>query len=324
LLIVPAGTDMTDFWSDGFAEGDMPEEYVYRLSESGLMTIRHLVARLQKRVKWRDRQVLLTGVLPEVAMAHRTAKSPMGMVVERGTALVGHHLARSENVAAGDQIEVLGRRLQVEGVLEEQGSVDDIRIYTHLHDAQQMLGEPGRVNEIEALQCLCHGRQSLANVRQDVRDVLPGVEVTEFRSIAVARSETRRMVERFAGLVIPVIVLAAAVWVGLNAMRNVNERRQEIGILRALGVGSGAIAALFLLKVVAVGLAGAALGWAAGTWLAVEHGANIFPLTAKKIAPIYPLLGWSLLGAAALCLVASYLPALSAVLQDPAEVLTEE
>ncbi|MEA3401054.1 MAG: ABC transporter permease, partial [Armatimonadota bacterium] len=143
LLIVPAGTDMTDFWSRGFAEGDMPEEYVHRLSESGLMTIRHLVARLQKRIQWRDRQVLLTGLLPEVAMAHRTPKSPMGMAVERGTALVGHHLARSEDVAVGDQIEVLGRRLQVEGVLEEQGSVDDIRIYTHLHDAQQMLGEPG-------------------------------------------------------------------------------------------------------------------------------------------------------------------------------------
>ncbi len=324
LLIVPEGTDMTDFWSRSFAEGEMPEDYVHRLADSGLMIIRHLVARLQKRVTWQGREVLLTGVLPEVAMAHRTTKSPMGLEIPRGSVYLGHHVARSAGVAEGAEIEVLGRRLKVTAVRDEQGSVDDIRIYGHLHDVQEMLGRPGRVNEIEALQCLCDEKQSLSGIRADIRSVLPGVEVTEFRSIAVARAETRKMVERFAALLIPAIVLVATIWVGLSAMRNVNERRAEIGVLRALGVKSGPIAALFLGKMGIIGLIGALLGWAAGTALAIHFGTDIFPLTARKIAPLYPLLGWSLLGSALLCLVASWVPAMLAVGQDPADVLAEE
>jgi len=50
ILIVPKNTDMTDFWSEDFAKEEMPEEYVHRLAHSGIMTIRHLVATLQKKV----------------------------------------------------------------------------------------------------------------------------------------------------------------------------------------------------------------------------------------------------------------------------------
>lgn len=324
LLIVPEGTDMTDFWSRSFADRQMPEEYVHRLATSKLMTIRHLVARLQKRMTWRDREVLLTGVLPEVGMEHRDPKSPMGMTIEPGAAYVGYQLARSEDISEGDEIEVKGLTLTVERVLHERGSVDDIRIYTHLRDVQQALGLPGQINEIEALQCLCLEDQPLAGIRREVQSVLPGAKVTEMRSIAIARAETRKMVERFAGFIVPIIGLAAAVWVGISALHNVNDRRSEIGILRALGVGSWPIAALFLGKMALVGVAGAALGWALGTLVAIAHGTDLFPLTAKKIVPLYGLLGWSLLGSAALCLVASYLPTLSAVMQDPAQVLTEE
>ncbi len=324
LLIVPAGTDMTDFWSRSFAEGEMPESYVHDLSESGLMTIRHLVARLQRRITWREREVLLTGVLPEVPMVHRTSKSPMGMTIPRGSMWLGHHLARSEDVEKGDEIEIGGRSFRVAGVLKEQGSVDDIRIYGHLHDVQELLDRPGRINEIEALQCLCLGKHNLAGIRRAVREVLPGVEVTEFRSIAVARAETRQMVERLAGMIVPAIVLAAAVWVGLAAMRNVNDRRSEIGVMRALGIGSWRIGALLLGKMTLIGLIGAVLGWAAGTWIAIAHGTDIFPLTAKSIEPIWSLLGWALAGSALLCLLASWLPMISAVVQDPADVLMEE
>ena len=324
LLIVPEGTDMTDFWSRSFAESEMPEEYVHRLANSGLMTVQHLVARLQKRISWEGRDVLLTGILPELQMSNRPIKAPMGLDIPRGSAYLGRRVAGSAGLTVGDEIELLGQRLRVAVILEEQGSIDDIRIYAHLHDVQTMLDRPGRINEIEALQCLCGSKQSLGNIRDDVRSVLPGVEVTEMRSIAIARAETRRMVERFNAILVPAVVLVAAIWVGLAALRNVNDRRAEIGILRALGVASQPIAGLFLGKMVLIGLIGAVVGWAAGTAVAVHYGTSIFPLTSKAIAPMYGLLGWSALGSALLCLVASWLPAMSAVMQDPAEVLSEE
>ena len=324
LLIVPQDTDMADFWSDDFAKEEMPEEYVHRLANSRLVTVRHLVARLQKRTTWRDRTILLTGILPEVPMAHRKLKSPMGLTVPRGTAFVGFELARSMGISVGDTLEFGETRLQVTRCLDEKGSKDDIRIYGHLHDVQQILGSPGRINEIEALGCLCNGVRSITRVRSDVASVLPGTQVTELASIAIARAETRRMVEKQAAFVIPIVVLACAVWIGLLALSNVRERRAEIGILRAMGVGTPTIAAAFIGKAVLLGLLGAGVGFAIGTALALHFGPQIFPLTAKKVAAEFGLLGWSLLLAPLLCIAASYLPTVIAITQDPAEVLREE
>ena len=81
--------------------------------------------------------------------------------------------------------------------------------------------------------------------------------------------------ESLAGVITPVVVLACAVWVGLLALLNVRERRTEIGVLRAIGKGSGRIAALFLGKAVLLGLAGAAIGFPLGSVLAQLLGTRV-------------------------------------------------
>lgn len=323
VLILPKGTNMADFWSQDFAEQEMPEEYVHRLAETDTMSVRHLVARLQKKMGWRDRQVLLTGILPEVHMKHLPKKPPMGVSIPRGKVYVGFGLAQSMGLAPGDTIELGDKPFVVEKCLAEKGSKDDIRMYGHLHDVQEVLNRPGRINEIEALGCLCEGAQ-LPEIRADIARALPGTQVTEYKSIAVARAEQRRMVESYAAFIIPVVVLVSAIWIGLLTLGNVRQRRVEIGILRAMGVGSGRIAALFLGKAVLIGVLGAALGFALGTALAIRFGPQVFPLTANKITPMFNLLSWAVIGAPLLCALASYLPTLVAVSQDPAAVLREE
>ncbi|MGD8238017.1 MAG: FtsX-like permease family protein [Armatimonadota bacterium] len=323
VLILPKGTDMGDFWTADFAKEDMPEEYVHRLAESDTVSIRHLVARLQKKITWRKRDVLLTGILPEVGMAHMPKKPPMGASVPRGKVWLGYELAQSMDMGVGDTIDLGDKRFVVEKCLDERGSKDNIRIFAHLHDVQEVLGQPGRINEIRAISCRCEGDR-LARVRADLAAALPGTQVTEFTTKAVARAETRRMVEQYAAFVIPAVLVVAAIWIALLTLSNVRQRRAEIGILRAMGVDSGRIAALFLGKAVVVGVLGAGLGFALGTSLALRFGPHVFPLTANKIAPMYSLLPWSLLGAPLLCALASYLPTIVAITQDPAAVLREE
>jgi len=331
LIVLPSGADMARFWSEDFAREDMPEDYVYTLANAPILTVRHLVARLQKKVQWRGRTVLLTGLLPEVPMAHRSKKSPMGMSVPRGEAYVGYELVRGLNLKPGDVITLQGavaRQLTVSRCLETpSGSKDDIRIYTHLHDAQEILGMPGRINAIEALNCLCvdaANEEGLRRVQADVQAALPGTQVTLVRNIAVARQRTRRMIERYAGMVLPAVALVCAIWVGLLALVNVRDRRSEIGVLRALGVSSAKVAALFIGRAALLGLAGAAAGFVLGTALAAWMGPQLFPRTVQHIGPDLSVFGWSVIGAALLCMVASYVPALVAVSQDPADVLGQE
>lgn len=325
LLILAEDTDMAGFWSRGYAEEELPEEYVTRLDNLGAMTIRHLVARLQQEIEWRGRKILLTGVIPE----RRARKgAAMGLNIPRGQAYVGFALSRAMNIKVGETITVGDKQLTIKRCLPEKGNKDDIRLYAHLHDVQEILGKPGRINEIEALGCLCFGGRQLARIREDVAKALPDTQVTEFKSIAVARAETRAVMDKYAAFVIPVVFLGSVIWVGLLALGNVRERRGEIGIFRAMGVDSGRIAVLFLGKAVILGLTGAGLGFGLGLGLAQQLGPHIFPFTFNNIAwgstSWLPLLRWSLAIGPLLCVVASYLPTVLAVAQDPAEVLKEE
>ena len=247
----------------------------------------------------------------------------MGLNIPRGRVYVGYELARSLEIQKGDTIQIGERSFVVDRRLREKGSKDDIRLYGHLHDVQEVLGKPGKINEIEALSCQCAGER-LPRIRQELAQALPNTQVTEFRSLAVARAEQRQMVERYTAYLSPLILLICGLWVGLLAWSNVRERRGEIGLWRALGVGSGRVAALFLGKAVVLGCVGAGLGFAGGTLFALNVGPQIFPLTAQKIEPLFSLLGWSLIGAPLVCAGASYLPTLAAVTQDPAVVLREE
>jgi ABC-type antimicrobial peptide transport system permease subunit len=112
--------------------------------------------------------------------------------------------------------------------------------------------------------------------------------------------------------------------VALLAWLNVRERRQEIGILRALGFGSTRLALLFLGRAVLIGIVGALLGFVAGTWVSMHYGAQAFALSFAKVKPAVDLLPRLLIGAVGVSVLACLLPTMAAVTQDPAATLTEE
>ena len=322
LLILPKGMDMNRFWVMDFGDFEMPEQYVHDLASSPKVEADHFVAMLQKRITWRGHPVLLTGVLPELGSIGKRKKSPMGLALEPGTAYVGFGLAGALGLRKGETIEMLGKRFTIRRCLREKGNQDDIRIFAHLHDVQQAVGKPGRINAIKALGCLCTG-WTLAQLRAEVARVLPGAQVSEARVLATARADTRRMVEQHVGFIVVAALVICATWVGVLAMVNVRDRRQEIGILRALGLGTSPIAALFLGKAIVIGLVGALVGYAVGTWLALQFGPDIFKVTARAIRPMVGLLVWSLVIAPVVAALASFLPTMVAVTQDPAVTLTE-
>jgi cell division protein FtsX len=323
VLLLPAGTDLTRFWATDFIQGHFPEEYVTRLAKTPGISADHFVATLERPIQWRGHEVILTGLAKELPAYGASKKAPMGFDIKPGTALVGAALARAENLKAGDTVEIAGCKLKIEQVLSEDGSKQDIRLYVNLRDAQQMLKMPGRINAIQALTCLCNW-ETIEDLRAQVRRILPDVYVVELSTIATARSQTRRMVEEHVGAIMGSSLVACALWVGLLALLNVRERRQEIGILRAVGYDGGRILVLFLGRCVLMGLLGAALGFLLGTLLALHEGPQIFHLTFKNARPAYDLLGPALVAAPLVAAIAGLLPATAAATQDPAVVLLEQ
>ena len=325
LHIIPKDTDMNEFLLTGLPDQTMPEQYLEKLAHQSEISYNHLLATLQKKISWRGLEVILTGLAPEVCPPGRKTP-PMSYQIERGNLYVGYRVAKTLGLKESDVVEIAGETFNVAKCLSESGGVDDIRIQCHLRDAQDILDLPGRISEIRAVDCLCFTPTDdpVAILRKEIGSLLPEAQVFHTRAIASARAKTRLMVRNLFAVIVPFVVIACGVWIGVLAIMNVRDRQAEIGIMRALGYDSGRITLLFLGKAVIIGLLGAAVGFFIGTALALNFGPGIFKVTAKAIKPEYVWFVWSLIVAPVFAAVSSFIPAMIAVTYDPAVTLREE
>jgi len=268
--------------------------------------------------------------------------------VAPGTMRIGSALSAKLGLKAGDTVTLLGREFEIAQVHDERGNSDDISVWIPLETAQELLDRPDQLNAILALSCFCYGR-NLDIVTREVKNVLPeaqvihripearirilargrAAELTEQTTSSEAEYHARLAKERetFAAWLIPTVIVVATIWIGLLAWGNVRERRAEIGILRALGLRSTQIIAVFLSKALLTGLVGAAVGYVVGFVVGVAWGSlEGVPVSAEMLAQLFdPLLfaGVLVLAPVQACL-ASWLPAILAAQQDPAVILAEE
>jgi hypothetical protein len=343
VLILPKDQKLSDLLSDDLVTAYMPEDYADRLAQSRVVSINHLLPTLQQKLKWPEqkRPIILAGVRGEVPILHADPKKPLLQPVPPGCAVLGHELHENLELQVGDRITLLGREFKVHRLHPPRGNKDDITVWINLAEAQELLERKGQINAILALECNC-APDRLDRVREEIAGILPDTQVIELAGPAKARADARNRAaahaaeerrkiaawadevvgaekaararlrqeqEAFAGVLVPLALAGCIVWVGALALANVRERRAEIGILRALGLGRGHVLALFLSKAALVGLLGAAAGYLAGS------------LPEGRFDPL--LLAAVLAAAPVLCGLASGVPALLAARQDPAVVLRE-
>ncbi len=225
-----------------------------------------------------------------------------------------------------ETLDIEGESFKIAKTMSEQGSQEDVRVYGHLSDVQRLLKLEGRVNEIQALECLCRDPnvESIDILRAELETIMPEAKVIQLRGIAKAREKQRIMAEKYFSFIMSVVVTGCALWIGVLAMINVRDRRQEIGVFRALGYSMNHIAALFLGKAIILGVVGALLGFVIGTGLSLWMGPNIFEVTASMIEADYRVLTWSVVLAPAFAALCSLLPTAIAVSEDPAQILRDE
>ena len=343
LLIIPQGQNLADLYMENFTSKYMPQEYADRLAASKIISIRHLLPSLQQRIFWQEGEckVILIGIRGEVPFLHRDTREPILVPVPEGSIVVGYELHKAHRLAIGDKVKILGKNFTVTQCNEERGNKDDITFWIDLEQAQTLLNKPGQINAILALKCQCAGNE-IARVRSEVSKILPGTQVIEEASKVVTRAEARdraaqaaaeailaekahrRQIrneqQRFTSIFVPSVMGVSVLWIVLLFVANVRERRSEIGILRAVGLTARKILGLFILKAFMMGIAGSLFGIVLGI---------IFSLIWQEAAINPTYIDWQLIiialfVAPAISILASWIPALMAVQQDPAVVLSEE
>lgn len=332
ILVLPEDQDLQELHVEGVPSRTMPEEYVDRLANSKIITINHLLPQVSQKIDWPEanRTIILTGTRGEVPFLHRAPKSPLQDPVPEGQIVLGYQLHRDLQVEPGDTVTLKGLSFEVKDVYDERGTVDDATAWINLEQAQELFEMQNLVHAILALECNCASPDRITEIREEIAAILPGTQVLERGPPALARAEARNKAsevaeatlaqhESFAALLVPLVIVTSAVLIGLLAWLNVRHRQGEIGILRAVGLRSSQILLIFVGKALAMGLAGAALGYGVGFLVGLRLG----QVDGNTVASLFGArdLAVALIAAPLLTVTASWLPAVLAARQDPAVVL---
>jgi len=344
ILILAKDATVQDYYS-----ADFQESYVSVLTNSGLQGIDNLSPKLSIPVELGGRNATLTGILPRNEFKSKAiwqgvlgvfsrpqncgiiAKIPgitdTSMTVVRrrviddlavDAMLVGADIASALSVKAGDSLTVRGKRFVAEAILPITGTVDDGRLFAHLHTVQKLAGKDSVLHSIEIVGCCSAISTGLI---QQINKLLPDAKVVTISQIVSTQIRANTVMKRISLIMLVVILVVGGASIANYMFANVYERRREIGIYMALGANSPWILKLFLLKALIIGIAGGTIGYALGSVLAMALGPRIAGVAVFPL-PVYAL--YSVAVSTAIALAASAIPAISATRVDPSLIMKDD
>jgi putative ABC transport system permease protein len=210
--------------------------------------------------------------------------------------LVGEHLARQLGQRPGDTLEIAGQPHRVAGILST-GGVEDDQMVAPLHVAQQILGKPEAVRRVY-VSALTKPEDALArrdpktmsgavwdrwycspyvqSIAYQLQEAIPHSHAEQIRQVAQNEGTVLSRIKGLMLLVTLAALFASALAVSAAMATAIFERRREVGLMKALGAGNVAVAALFFAESTLLALFGGVAGFFAGSLLAHRIGHSIF------------------------------------------------
>jgi putative ABC transport system permease protein len=265
--------------------------------------------------------------------------------------VLGRNLSKRLRLRVGDKLEVIEERprtddwplheLTIVGLLETGGPEDDA-VIAPIAIAQKLAGKGGQYRQLYVSALTKpeddFGRRDPATMKPDelerwscspyvssiaysIKQVLPGADVRVIRRVAEGEGRVLTRVRTLLWLVTLAALLAAALAVGASSAASVIERRTEIGLMKALGAGSGMVGFLLAAEQLLLAVVGGGVGYAVGVLLARLVGEKIFGAAPQpSLLVLLVILGL----AAVVTLLGSALPLRRASRYEPAPILRGE
>ncbi len=235
--------------------------------------------------------------------------------------LAGATLAQSRKLAPGQRLTLDGHALVVSGVLQATGGDDDNALFAPLALVQSMTGKKDQAGFLEVA-ALCAGCP-IDDIVAQLQTALPHTEVRALRQVAQSRMYAIHFAQNLAFSVSLVILITACAMIVMSMLSAVNERKKEIGIMRAVGFSRTGVFAAFTVEAAGIGMLSGLLGYASGLLLA-EQVLRRLPLAdASGAAPVFQIAALLLSGlaVAGIAALAAAFPAWKASRVEPAEAL---
>jgi putative ABC transport system permease protein len=349
ILLLAKDATVQDYYSADFQQSEIPESYVSILTNSGLQGLDNLSPKYSLPVEVKGMKFTLTGILPKNELKAKalwqgalgvftkpqscgiaanipgitdTAKTKVRKRVIEELAmdamLIGADVAKKLAVKEGDSLTVMGKKFFAEALLPITGTVDDGRMFAHLHTVQKLAGKDSVLHSIEIVGCCA---AIMTGLIKQINKLLPDAKVVTISQIVTTQIRANTVMKRISLIMLVVILVVGGASIANYMFANVYERRREIGIYMSLGANSRWILKLFLLKALIIGFAGGIFGYILGSVLAVVLGPRIAGVPVLPL-PMYAV--YSLAISTLIALAASAIPAFNAAKMDPSLIMKEE
>jgi putative ABC transport system permease protein len=248
----------------------------------------YIIARAEKT------QVVVAGTwLDAASKLAPTWKVDGNLVASRDDqtrALVGRSVARELHLARGSEIALnyLGRiaRLTVAGVVDA-GGPEDNQVFVNLAVAQQLANLDGQIGLVQLN--IRGNAKKVADVAAILAGALPGYDVRPIREVAEAEGALLGRVRLLIFSMVALILVLTALCVLATMAALAIERREDVGLMKALGGSISRVVGLFLAEVGVLGAVGGLIGCIVGLALSRWMGQRVFGATISVRWEIFPL-----------------------------------
>src|ERR1700730_1369698 len=225
----------------------------------------------------------------------RIAQSPGQSAIvtprdKQNLCLVGVKAAQQLHLQPGDRLTLQNDKMHescISEMADSRGDAQDSQIVVNLDAAQRLAALPNQVSLIQL---------SVPGTPREIRDYIatltqniPAADVHGLRQFTDAEA---KIYTRVSGLLTAttMLVLALTGLCVMAAMTNVAmERKNDVGLMKAIGGATRRVLRLFLAEAALLGLAGGLVGAAAGLLLSIWLGKTVFGVAARPRLIVYPV-----------------------------------
>jgi putative ABC transport system permease protein len=228
-----------------------------------------------------------------------------GMLVEGSPqCIAGETIANRLGLKVGSTIKVGAREYCIVTDIFKYGGPEDSQIFAPLHVVDGLLwpeetaaanccNEPFVITTLDKINLIevnvPGGSESVNRYISALQQQMTDLEVQPIRQFSEAQGKIYSKISGLLTATVVLVLILTALCV-LAAMTNVAmERRNDVGLMKAIGGATRRVARLFLTEAALLGLVGGLFGAALGILLSMELGKAVFGVAARPRLIVYPI-----------------------------------
>ena len=228
--------------------------------------------------------------------------------------LLGARAAQLLNRQPGASVRMNGEDFTVAGVLESTGTQEDDVVFIDLGKAQALWNRPGEVSFVE-VSAWCSSCP-IETISAQISTLLPNARVSALRKAIESREILVGQFRLFSVVLSAFLALSGIMIVLTTTLGRVRERKNEIGVFRALGYRRKHVLEVILLENLIVAVVAASVGVALA-WVASGPVAKLAAGVTTVAAPSALILLGAVSAAVLMVVLASLYPAWQASRLSP-------